>query len=271
MTTNLRIVPKNDWDDAVLTPSDSAASGFAVENTQNTIRDKTWRTTSNASQSVTGVWSASRTISHASMHWHLNHAGSWRVQLYSDAGASVQVYDSGAVSATSFTASEAYTWSEGSNNPFLTKAPTWLWFTPTAARSIKITFSGTPSQDYWQVSRVWAGRYLEFSSSPDFGAELGVEDLTDRQRTQGGSLRTNESETWRTMKLDLHNVRPTEYATLLDIMDYATTSKDVVVSVYPGDGTRKEALYTMAGRLSNLNSIARQVSRYTGRIMIEEN
>jgi hypothetical protein len=268
--SNLRIVPRNDWDDATLTVSTAAETGFQVENTQNTIRDKKWRTASNATQSITGVWDSSRTVSHFSMHRHKNHAGNIRVQLYSDAGATVQVYDSGTVSAVPYTVSETYTWSDGSNDPFQEKSPYWLWFSPTIARSVKVTFSGT-SANFYEASRLWLGRYMEFSSSPDFGAELGVQDLTDRERTQGGSLRTNESETWRTMKLDLHNVRPTEYATLLDIMDYATTSKDVVVSVYPGDGTRKEALYTMAGRLSNLNSIARQVSRYTGRIMIEEN
>lgn len=271
MTANLRIVPKNDWDDATLTPSATEESGFDVENTQNTIRDKAWRTTSNASQSVTAVWSASRTFSHFSMHRHLCHAGSVKLELFSDAAATVSVYDSGAVSATPYSASESYTWSEGSNNPLLTSSSYWLWFTPTAARSAKITFSGTPSQAYWQVSRIWAGRYWQPTRNFARGLNLGRGDLTDAETTQGGSLRTNESESWRVLNGELTGITATEFATLSDIYAYAGRSKDIVVSVYAGDGTRKEERYCFAGKMTALNDIGRPSVVFTSRINIREN
>lgn len=275
MTSNLRIVPKNDWDDAELTPSVTAEVGYEVTNTQNTIRGQVWRTTSNAGQSITAVLPSSRVLSHFSMHRHLCHAGSLRVQLYTDAAATTPASpfsDSGVVSATPYTASEPYTWSEGSNDPLKTLAPYWLWFAETTVRAIKITFSGTPSQNYWQVSRVWAGRYLELFYDPPFGGMLlGQQENTDRERTQGGSLRTNAGEQWRNMTFDLHAMREYELAPWIDIRAYAGTTKDVMVSVYPGDGTRREALYTLAGRLANLNDIGRDVNRLTTRIQVEEN
>jgi hypothetical protein len=267
---NSRIVPKNDWDDAELTASAAAESGFDVENTQNTIRDKTWRTTSNATQSITGVWASNRTVSHFSLHRHLCHEGNVRLQLYSDAAASVQVYDSGTVSATPYTVSGLYTWSQGSSDPLKELAPYWLWFAETSARSFKVTFSGTTG-DFYQVSRAWIGRYWEPARSPTFGMTLGHKDNTDAVRTQGGSLRTNAGEIWRYLSMDFNGINEVELETWNDIRVYAGTSKDVMVSVFPGNGTRKEALHTLAGRFSNLNDIGRPSQVISMRVQLEEN
>lgn len=272
MTEKLRIVPRNDWDDATLTPSAVAETGFEAENTQNTIRGKTWRTTSNADQSVTAVWDSPITLSHFSMHRHLNHAGSFRWQLYSDTSATTEIHDSTVLSATSHTAGEPYAWSDGDDDPFLSRSPTWYWHTPIAnVRAAKLTLSGALAQLYWQTSRIWCGRYLQLDRSPARGIELGQFDNTDRERTQGGSLRTNAGESWRQFTFDLRAIKETEFATWVDIREYAGTSKDVVVSVFPGDGTRKEALYMMAGRMMNLNAIGRPTHLMTMRVQIEEN
>jgi hypothetical protein len=271
-TSCLRIVPKNDWDDATISVSAAAEVGFEAENTQNTIRDKTWRSTSNASQSITAVWNSAITLSHFSMHRHLNHSGTFRWQLYSDAAATTQVHDSTALSATTYTAAEPYTWSSGSNDPLKSDAPTWYWHSEIASvRAAKLTFGGTPSQAYWLASRIWCGRYMELAVNPVYGMQLGEDNMTDRERTQGGSLRTNEGESWRKLTFDLNDINENELATWMDIRRYAGTSKDVLVSAFPGDGTRLEALHTIAGRFANLNDIGRQVSRLTMRAQIEEN
>lgn len=271
-TSRLRIVPKNDWDDATLTVSDAAVVGFEAENTQNTIRDKTWRTTSNAAQSITAVWPSAITLSHFSMHRHLNNAGTFRWQLYSDAGATVQIHDSTALSATTYTRSEPYAWSDGDDDPFLSRAPSWYWHSEIAnVRAARLTFSGTPAQAYWQASRIWCGRYMQLDRSPARGIEFGQFDNTDRERTQGGSLRTNAGESWRQFTFDLKAIKESEFATWVDIREYAGTSKDVVVSVFPGDGTRKEALYMMAGRMMSLNAIGRPTHLMTMRVQMEEN
>lgn len=268
----MRIVPKNDWDDATLTVSAAEEDGFPVQNTQNTIRDKTWRTTSNSSQSVTGVWASAITLSHFSMWRHLNHAGSFRWQLYSDAAATAGLYDSAALSATCYSAAEPYTWSSGTNDPLKTKAPSWLWYSEIAlVRAAKLTFSGTPSQAYWLASRIFCGRYMGLAVNPVYGLQLGQQTLTERGRSQGGSLRTNEGESFRTLNFDLNDINENELASWMDIREYAGTSKDVVASVFPGDGTRLEALNMICGRMMNLNDIGRQVSRLTMRVQIEEN
>jgi hypothetical protein len=268
----LRIVPKNDSDDAVLSVSPAAQSSFDVDNVKNTVRSKVWRSTSTATQTITGVWSANRTVSHFSMHKHLEHAANVRLQLFSDAGASVQVYDSTAVSATPYTASEPYVFSTGTNNPFLTNSPYWLWFSEQLARSFKVTLSGTPSQAYHQVSRLWLGRYMELDVGASYGLQLGIEDNSDANTTRGGSLRTNFGAYWRTLSFDLSDISPDEYATWMDIMTQAGRSRDVVVSVYPGDGTRQEALHTIAGKFRSLDALGfPQYGQITKKVVVREN
>lgn len=271
-TANLRIVPKNDHDDAVLTPSAAEVVGFEVANTQNTRRSSVLRTTSNSGWSFTGVLPATRTVSHFSMWRHLNHAGSMRLQLYSDAGATSGVYDSTAVSCIPYSSRGAYTWSDGSTDPLQSGMPYYLWFTPMACRSYKVTFSGTPGQAYWQVSRFWLGRYFELVRSAAYGTlQVGQQTITDSARTQGGSLQANQWATWRTMTFDLNGIDEADLVSWVDVRQYIGVSKDVVVSAYPGDGDRREAIYTIAGRFSNLNDIGRPSSVMSMHVQIEEN
>lgn len=267
-----RFVFYNDHDDAVLTPSAAEASGFPVTDTQNDIRSRVWRTTSTSSQSVTGVLSATRSANHFSA-WRLRAAGaSLRIQLYSDAGASVQVYDSTALAINScFTVSDPFTWSTGTNDPFLEQSPFRHWFPTTSYRSYKITWSGTPTNwGYFQASRFVLGKYFELARQPKFGMSLGAADLTDRNRSMGGSLRTNVGESWRTMKLDLGGVNANERATLQKFRHYVGTGRSFVVSIYPEDNTELERDHMLLGKFSSLDPAIRDIAIYTTTMQIEE-
>lgn len=268
-TANCRIVPYNDGDDASLT-TDSAVSGFEVVNVQNSIRGRSWRSTSSAGQSFVGVWPANRVVNHFSLHRHLCHAGSVQFRLYSDAGASSLVYDSTALSATCYTSSDPYTWSTGTNDPYLTDSAYWLWFANQTARSFRVTFSGTPSQAYWQVGRLWIGRYFEVSINPDQGYSLGLQDVTDRNRSRGASLRTNVGEIYRTMSLDFSTAAWNDGATWQQFERRAGTGREILVSVFPGDGTSLERDNIMVGKLSNLSPMQRFVTWVTKKVQIEE-
>lgn len=266
-----RIVPYNDHDDAVLTPSATAAVGFPATDTQNDIRSRVWRTTSTSSQSVTGVLSATRTANHFSM-WRMRAQGaSVRLQLYSDAGASAQVYDSTALAVNCFSDSDPYTWSTGTNNPFLEYAPFVHWFANTNYRSYKVTWSGTPTNwSYFQVSRIVLGKYFEFTHQPKFGMSLGLDDLTDRNRSMGGSLRTNIGESWRTLQLDWGWLEDTERATILKIKRQLGKGRSLVVSIYPGNGTDLERDHMMLCKFVSLDPIIRDINVYTTRMQFEE-
>lgn len=270
MSANVRIVHVNDHDAATLSVSSPAATGFPIEYTQNARRGKVWKTTSNAGQSFTGVWPETRTVSHFSMHRHLNHAGSVRFQLFSDAGATTQVYDSTALSCAPWTPTETYFDSLGRNDPFQYLYPYDLWFAETAARSYKVTFSGTPAQSYWQIARVCVGRYFELAVNPDYGFQLGWQDQTENGRSRGGSLFTNKGDLWRTLIGNLNSVAATELGTWADAYVQAGTAQDVMISPFPDDTTRKRPLHTMMARFMSLDVLGHEVSRFTKAIKFEE-
>ncbi len=68
----------------------------------------------------------------------------------------------------------------------------------------------------------------------------------------------------------MDKIDETQRAAFLDILQYAGTSKDVVASLFPQDGTRLERDHIINGKFSNLNALGRQVSYLTGHLQLEE-
>jgi hypothetical protein len=276
MTANLRIVPLNHWDFATLSTSAAPATGFPITNTQNSTRSLVCRTASNAAQTWSATWGASpvRTATFFGIFLHNlggpGSTGTVRAQFYSDAAWSSQIYDTTALVANNITPTDVYDFGVSSNDPFAGSWPYWLWFTETAAfRSVKISFANIPGT-YLQASRIFVGKHLEVLRDPAFGATLGWTDLTDRNRSRGGSLRSNVGPSWRVMQMDLNYVRESERAAWLDVVRYCGTGRDFVWSVFPLDGTRLERDHIVNAKFSSLDAIGRQAKYLTKRLQVEE-
>lgn len=274
--TFMRVVPLNFHDAATLSTSLAPVTDFPAEDTQNSIRSKGWRSPDLTTQYIAGTLDADRTATHFSLFRHTCAGANVRLQLYSDAAWTTQVYDSTTVAVRNVTATDPYDWGVdplgiGQNDPFVTEAPFWLWFAATTFRSYKVTFSGTPlASAYFQVSRIWLGRYFELARQPIFGASIGPVDQTDRNRSIGGSLRTNLGAVWRTMTLDLSGVNEDERATWGKLGRYLGTGRDFVLSLYPGDGTEKERDHTLNVKFLALDPILRNTAVYSKRLQLEE-
>lgn len=267
----LRVVPYNDHDDATLTASAAPVTGYPEEDTQNDIRSRVYRSSGTSTVSITGVVTANRVANCFFLFRHTLAGANVRLQLYSDAGASAQVYDSTTLPAVWYTDSDAYTWSTGSNDPLVSEAPFRHYFTDTTYRSYKITFSGTPTYySYFQVSRIVLGKYIEFARQPRFGLPLGFADNTDKTRSLGGSLRSNIGATWGTMTLDLGRVEDAERPFWVKMKRRNGTGRSWVLSLYPGNGTDLERDYTMLCKFVALDPIIRDMAVYTQRLQIEE-
>lgn len=276
----MRIVPRNWHDEATLSTELASVLGASITNTQNRIRSRIWKTTSGADQYTLGTFDdgLARTFSYVGFFRHRCHGGNVRYQLYSDDSWTTQVLDTGALPVVNIVPTDGADWGidpygTGTLDPFLLDAPWWAWITPTPCLSYKISFSSNVSTfgaAYWQVCRFWAGHYRELVKPPDFGASLGIVDQTDRNRSRGGSLRTNVGPDWLDMVCDLNNIKESERAAWLDTLRYAGTGRDIVVSWFPEDGTRKERDHHANVLFKNLNSFNRQVSRLTGKLQFEE-
>jgi len=269
----LCVVPKNDHDDATLLPSAPEVAGFEIENTQNTQRNKFMRTTSAAAWSFTGVLPAVRVASHFSMWRHLNHAGNIKLELFTDDGASVPATpfaSSGVVSCVPYSGVGGYVWSDGTTDALRSAMGFYLWFAPTPYRSYRVTLSGTPAQAYWQAARFWLGRYLECGRTASYGLQFGQDSVSDAVRSQGGDLVTSIGATWRRLTFDLNVKTDAEFIDWVAIRDYALTAREIVVSLFQGNGTLKEALHTVPGRLTSLNDLGRPTRVVTNHMVIEE-
>lgn len=282
--TRMRIVPRNYHDEALITPS-STVSGFPAANTQNSMRSRVWRTVDSSTATLDGVWadSIARRPRFFGMFLHHCHGGKIRLQLYSDLAWTTQVYDSTALDIVNVNSvpTEGADWgydpfATGRLDPFIEDAPYWLWI-PSAvnAKSYRITLSNhvaTYARTFWQVSRFYLGPYVELGSyQPQYGLTMGYVDQTDRNRSRGGSLRTNHGASWRVMDLNLGALDETERAAWIDVFRYCGTGRDFVISLFPEDGTRKERDYTINGKFIALNPIGREVNRLTTKLAIEEN
>lgn len=262
---NFRIVPMNWHDAATLSTEIAEVAGFEVENTQNHIRSRVLKTPSAAGQWIGGVLPSDRTANFFGLFRHRCHGGKVRLVLYSDAGFASSVYDSGDLDVLNVIGVDVYDFGIndtglGGSDPFVLFTPYWLWFETTEFRSYKIFFSDKSPDydyDYWQVSRIWLGKYFETSFSPDYGLTVGWVDQTDVNRSRGGSLRTNQGPKWRVMNIDFTNMSESDRAAWLDIAYQCGTGADCVVSVMPEQGDRQERDHIINGKFVAMSPINR--------------
>lgn len=279
----LRIVPRNFHDEATLTVSAPEATGFEIINTQNCIRSDFYRSTDGSNVTIRGTFADNipRTPSFFGMFLHQCHGGKIQLELFSDAAWSASVYDSGAVDVINVFPTDGMDWGvdfgDGTNDPFFESAPHWQWLAPTSPRpevlSYEITLSdhvSTYGRTVWQASRFFLGPSFELFRQPEFGASLGFVDQTDRNRSRGGSLRTNFGQLWRVMEMSLGAMEESERAAWLDIFRYCGRGRDFVLSLFPEEGTRIERDHILNCKFATLNPIGREVRRLTTRLQIEE-
>lgn len=283
-TNTIRLVPRNFHDDATLTTQLAAVSGFPVENTQDTQRTRVWRSEDGSDQYINGTYDDGllRDAGFFGFFRHRCHGGSVRLQLYSDAAWSAQVYDSGFNDIINMTPTDGFNWgvdiySDGNSDidPFITETPYWIWFSSSAPHlSYKISFSGNVSTygyDYWQISRIVLGPYKALPYTALYDFPLGIVNQTDRNRSRGGSLRTNRGVDWRTLQLDIKRVPEGERADWMDIKHYMGTSRDGVISVFPEEGTRKERDNIFNFKFSAIDPVLQWHHDYVStRLQIEE-
>lgn len=275
-TARMRVVPYNDFDDAEVTCTVTLPTGFEVTNTQNTVRSDYLMTADVTSMEVRFVFPEVRTINSLFLFRHYLHGANVRLYAYSDAGFSSPASpfaDSTSQTALCYTAGEDYVWSKGSNDPYEWDSPFWYYFADTDVRSGKIAISGTPNliSAYYRIGRIFMGKYFEVSINPDWGFEIGLQDLSRSHRTDGGTDRTTKGAFWKTMSMNLNDMTPSERATWLQVLKENGAAKDIAVSVYPGDGTSTERDHCVNCKMTGLDAIGNpDFGHLTKKLQLEE-
>lgn len=276
---NARVIPLN-WADSADLVASSEAAGMEVENTQLTLRSKFWRTLGAGAQTLDGEWGGDgRKVNAFGLFRHNTHGGTVRLQLYSDSAWTTGIYDSTALTVPS-TALGDFDWGSDplgttSNDPLIYESPYVLWIGATyTAASFRITLGGTPANGdgYWQIGRVWLGKYWELNANMAPGMTIGWVQDAERRRSRSGSLRTSSGAArWRALAMDLRAINESDRATWMDAMAQVGYEKDVVFSAFPGIGGRQERDYVINGRFASLDAIDYQYAFKSKRVVIEEN
>lgn len=275
MTFYCLIGPGNLHDDATLTTSVSPETGYPIDNTKDRQRSRVWLSSDATDQYVSGTYEdgIERTASWFTMHRHLCHGGEVRVVLYSDDGWSSIVYDSGYVSITQLQYTTGFKWGINDADPRLRYSPFGLRFDATAHLSFRYyfrNFSSPYDAVAWQVCRFFLGEAYVLPYTAQYGHTLGIADQTERNRSRGGSLRTNRSETWREMTLDVKRVPDDDLATWLQIMEECGTGVDFPFSLFDGDDSSREREQLLLATFKSLDPLTRWHLQYTSkRIQLE--
>jgi hypothetical protein len=250
---NLRVIPINFFDQAVLTSSPAFSTSLPLTNAQLVDRDLVARTTTNGDQVIEGHWNGNgRRIDSFFAFRHNGHGGKIRLQLFQYMDRTVELYNSGANEIYPLTAIDAE-WGISplgfaTNDVLGPEAPYYLFPTATTCASFRITLTRCQNA-YWEIGRFFLGKYIEAPYNPEHGMTCGWQTTTRQARSRGGSLRTQRGERWRELRADMHFESDADRALWRDMLGQIDMVEDVAISVFPGAGGRPERDYTFNAQL----------------------
>lgn len=251
--SNIRVVPINFFDEAVLTTSPAMVTTLPVTNAQLTARDAVARSTSTADQTIQGHWNGNgRKIDSFFLFRHNGHGGKVRLRLYTYPDFTGQVYDSGVVDIYTLFPIE-YEWGIAplgfaTTDILAGESPYSLFFAAVACSSFRIDFSRCQGP-YWEIGRAYLGKYLEAPYNPAMGMQVGWQSTSQQTRALGASLRTRAGSRWRDMKVDLFYGTDSDRALWRDLLGRISMDEDVAFSIFPGVGGRQERDHVMNAQL----------------------
>jgi hypothetical protein len=262
---NIRIITSNLYDIATLSASPAMATSLPVTNTQNALRSYVARTTSLADQAILGDWNGSvQTVtSFAILRHNLTSAATLRLRLYDGANQTgTVVYDSGSASlGDQILGWGAFQWGIDVWGPGLfTEWPVayyTLWFATCSALSFRLEMSDPINPDgYMEIGRIFCGLYFEPEFNVSHGASVEWADSSRQARTEGGSLRTENIESYRRWKFSLAVLSETERAIITDIFRSTGLKSDFFISAFPGRGGEIERDFSGQAKIVQIPAVS---------------
>jgi hypothetical protein len=264
------IVPTNYADEdhcADLAVSPAAVATYPVTRLQSKLRSDTWRSSSLAQQVITGSFGGNaRRITTFSLWPGRGQAsliGSQvRWEFFQEPGLVTSVYDQ----TFDFFTPTGENWNEflwgihpwGVEEGDYTArlAPLIKFVSALYVSSFRVTITnlGNVDTDYFEASRLWLGDYVEAPYNAAVGAVPSWVGASQAERMVGGSLDRLER---------LGQARELQFAIMLssesdrqrwsDLMYLCDPAREVIVSLFPRQGSRRERDHTVMGSLKSPN------------------
>lgn len=249
---NLRMIIDNLHDSATLTATSQA---LPIAYTQRSGRSYVWRSTSTATQVITGTLTSVQPLDGLVVYRHnLSPAAMIRWELLANGSV---VYDSGMVSTAELVTPPnlrvgidpwGLTYQDA-----LPAEQTVHWPGLRFADQYRITISDTGNPDgYIEVGRIVVGLAFSPIYNPAYGLSLTWQENAEQVRTEGGSLRTITSNGQsRLLNIDLNFLEGGDRTRLTTDLVKVGKQGDIFVSVYPEQGGIKELEHSFIARREN--------------------
>jgi hypothetical protein len=259
--SRVRIIAPNRLDEAALTASPALVAGLPVENLQDDSRARVARSVGLPSpQYIRGDWPAFRQINSFALWRHnLSGAATLRLKLYAGLGQTGDLlYDSGAIELGSIIPWGELVWGVDTWGAELFEdwpvASHVMWFDPVRPLSFELELDDPANPDgYIQASRIVMGSYFMPDVNFSRPFKFRWEDESTQERTDGGSLRTDEQESYRAFTFSLDWLNEAERAAFVEILRQMGKKKTMFLSMFPEDvGTKRrdfEALVKVVGAM----------------------
>lgn len=256
----LRILPENWFDEATISVTPPAVTSMPLANLQSPSRDRLWRSR-NAEETVIEVtWGGDvRPVSSWGI-WGGDLIGAVvRVQMQA---AGAEIYDSGLLDFFDFSGTGwgsfpwgGHPWGVDPADRTPRLAPLVRYFPVEYADYVRITFyaGGAMTNPYFEGSRIWLADYVEAPYNAGYGAAPKWTSGSKLRRTVGGTLQRLARARWRELRFDTVFATEADRAEWLDICAACPPDREIVLSLFPGELSRRERDFTVRGSLEVLN------------------
>lgn len=262
---NLRILYDNAADRVVSITASGVVTGFPATNMQNEYKGKVCRTntvvSSTRSTSYTLEWASSEVVGGVILPAiNLSASSTIRIRLYSDqAGALAPIYDSGVQYACPGSNLEYWNWNfplNGNAFAFGGVAKVSIWCANSnqySCRRLVIDLSDTISlATTIDCSRIVCGAYWEPQHNFERSSlNITIADTSTSSRNNAGDLLSDRGIVHDQLSFNFALLPEGDKQELMKIMRSTGSSKNIVVSIFPGENEVSEQDYLIYGKRSN--------------------
>jgi hypothetical protein len=267
---NLRFVPVNCADAAILTASSAA---LPVTNLQAPGRTIVWRA-AGTSASLIATFPVPVTIDAVGlMTSNLTADAFWRIRFFGDVGQTL--YDSASVLACPPKDISEVDWGYedmGVNAFAFGLAAQSTHWTPKryVVNAVQIDIDDpTNPAGYIEASRLIIGAKWSPTTNIDWGANFSWEERGLQRRAEDGSLLSEAGAKFRKFSFGLDFLSEAERGAFAEMARRLGTSKDFLVSVYPGAGNFRAEHYCFVAKLVRAPGVGRKSARFFSAKVIE--
>lgn len=251
---NLRIIYDNRADAATVTASTTSGTLVAA-NMQTDYKGQCHRSTG-TSVSYTLTWASDQTVRGVALPCtNLTSTATWRIRLYNSSD--VVIADSTAITAVTGLNLNLNSWTTRNVNSFFyggaSKSTYWFASSYTTVRKCVIDLVDTSNPaGYIDCSRVVVGDYWSPQYNVDKGMTIDVVDNSAVERRDSGDFAVDRKFLNDTISFSFGLMTDSDRNELLKIIKLAGITKNILVSVLPGNSSQKaEQDFTLYGKRNN--------------------